>query len=47
MSSDRNQLELPGKIEAYLAALSKLYAKEKKSRLQEIITNGAPTIHEQ
>ena len=47
MSSDRNQLELPGKIEAYLAALSKLYAKEEKSRLQEIITNGAPTIHEQ
>jgi hypothetical protein len=47
MSIGESQFELPSKIEAYLATLSRLYAKKKESRFQEIVVNGAPTVREQ
>jgi hypothetical protein len=40
------QFELPGKIEGYLATLSKYYANKGKSRLLDVIVNGTPSICE-
>ncbi len=47
MGTGETHFELPPKIEEYLAVLSRLYARTKNARLQEIIVNGAPTIHEE
>lgn len=41
------KFELPRNIERYLATLSKLYAKEDKKQLQEIIVNSKIRIHEE
>jgi hypothetical protein len=38
--------KLPKNIEHYLAALSKLYAKEGQKRLQKIIVNSQVRVHE-
>ena len=47
MGRSQGQFELPGKIEAYLATLSRLYAKKNEARLQEVVVNGVVAIHEQ
>jgi TIR domain len=39
--------ELPGNIERYIAALSKLYAQDGKRQLQEIIVNAQIRVHEE
>jgi hypothetical protein len=47
MSADDSKFALPGGIERYLAALSKLYAQDGKRLLQEIIVNAQTHVHEQ
>jgi len=47
MTTTGNHFELPSRIEGYLATLSRLYARDKDSRLQEIIVNSTVSIHEQ
>lgn len=47
MSDHETQFELPKNIEHFLAALSKLYAKEGKKQLQEIIVNSQIRVHEE
>ena len=46
MSKHTSNFELPKNIEHYLATLSKLYAHEGKSQLQEIIVNAQIRVHE-
>jgi hypothetical protein len=46
MSKQEINFELPKKIERYLGALSKLYAKDGKRQFQEIIVNAQVRIHE-
>jgi hypothetical protein len=38
--------ELPPKIDRYLAVLNELYHKNGQPLLQQIVVNGAPSIHE-
>ena len=46
MTLEDGHFELPGKIDGYLAALSRLYEKKNNAILQNIVVNGAPSIHE-
>lgn len=46
MTAD-SKFELPSGIDRYLAALSKLYAQDGDRRLQEIIVNARPRVHEE
>ncbi|MFA4910092.1 MAG: toll/interleukin-1 receptor domain-containing protein [Desulfobacteria bacterium] len=47
MSTHDVNLELPRNIERYLAALSKLYAKEGQAQIAEIIVNSQIRVHEE
>ncbi|ACB73824.1 toll/interleukin-1 receptor domain-containing protein [Opitutus terrae] len=47
MSDRETKFELPRNVERYLAALSKLYAREGERQLQEIVVNAQTRIHEQ
>jgi hypothetical protein len=44
--TDSNIFELPRNIDRYLSALSKLYQQDGNRRLQELIVNARPRIHE-
>lgn len=46
MNSHETNFKLPRNIEHYLALLSKLYAKDGKKQLQEIIVNAQVRVHE-
>jgi len=46
MSVRESEFELPKDIERYLAMLSKIYVKENRKQLQEIIVNSQVKIHE-
>ncbi len=46
MSDNLFNFEIPGNIEHYLAALSKIYANEGQKNLQEIIVNSQVRVHE-
>ncbi len=46
MSGQTVNFELPQHIERYLAALSKLYARDEKRQLQELIVNSQIRVHE-
>lgn len=45
-ASHEMNFELPKNIERYLAALSRLYGKENKKQMQEIIVNSQVRVHE-
>ena len=45
MNGQEETFELPKNIDRYLATLSKLYAKEGRKRLQEIVVNSQIRIH--
>lgn len=47
MNTGENNFELPRNIERYLAALSKLYARDGKRQTQEIIVNAQIRVHEE
>lgn len=47
MSERESKFELPRSIERYLAALSRLYANEGETLLQEIIVNSKIRVHEE
>ena len=46
MSSNGPNFELPKNIVSYLAALSRLYAKENKTLLQTLVVNSKIRVHE-
>lgn len=46
MNADRPQFELPGDIEHYLAALSKLYARAQRKEALEVLANSQVRVHE-
>lgn len=47
MSKEAGNFELPKNIDHYLATLSKLYARDGATRLQEIIVNAQVRVHEE
>lgn len=47
MTKGGTQFQLPGKVELYLATLSRLYKKQGEALLQNIVVNGAVFVHEE
>ena len=47
MSKGDRQFQLPGKVDAYLATLNRLYGRAGESLLREIVVNGTVSIHEE
>jgi hypothetical protein len=47
MSSEAKQFELPKHIDRFLGALSKLYSRDGKRNLQEILVNAQTRVHEE
>jgi len=45
MANER-QFKLPGKVDTYLATMSRMYEKAGEAMLLEIVVNGAPSIEE-
>ena len=47
MSAESRTFALPGKVDRYLATMSRLYQKEAESILQGIVVNGMVSVHEE
>lgn len=46
MRNGERQFRLPGRVEAYLAALNRVYERAGETLLREIVVNGVVSIHE-
>jgi hypothetical protein len=46
MTDNNRKFQLPPKVDSYLAILNRLYERQKKTLLQEIVVNGTVSVHE-